>query len=191
MIEDIALMRVLPRMRVLVPADYPAAKECIRLAAETPGPFYVRLGRASDRVMHDGSLPHVLGKAHVPIEGGDVTLIACGVMVERAMDAVELLKEQGISAELIDCYSIKPLDVETIVASAAKTGAVVTCEEHSVIGGLGSAVAEALAEHQPTRMIRVGVQDRFGTSGDPEELMRHFGLTADDVAKAARGLLGR
>jgi transketolase len=191
MIEDIALMRVLPRMRVIVPADYAAAKAAIRVAASTPGPFYVRLGRASLPPVHHEGFAFELGRAYVLREGTDVTLVACGVMAERALAAAELLSAEGVSAEVIDAMSIKPFDADTVVASAAKTGAVVACEEHSVIGGLGSAVAEVLGERQPTKLIRVGVRDTFGTSGDPEELMRHFGLTAEDVAAAARGLLGR
>jgi transketolase len=191
MIEDIALMRVLPKMRVVVPADYRAAKGAIRVAASTPGPFYVRLGRATLPAVYDEDFVFELGRAYVLRDGTDVTLVACGVMVERALAAAEALAAEGISAEVIDAATIKPLDVETIVASAAKTGAVVSCEEHSVIGGLGSAVAEVLAERQPTRMVRVGVDDAFGTSGEPEELMRYYGLTADDIAKAAGKLLPR
>lgn len=191
MIEDIALMRVLPRMRVVVPADFNAAKWAVRAAAETPGPFYVRLGRATVGAVYPDDFAFELGRANVLREGADVTLVACGVMVERALAAAELLAALGTSAEVIDVVSVKPLDTDTIVASAAKTGAVVTCEEHSVIGGLGSAVAEVLGERKPVALKRVGVQDTFGTSGDPEELMRHFGLTADDVAKAARELLSR
>jgi transketolase len=189
MLEDIALMRVLPGMRVVVPADYTAAKAAIRAAATTPGPFYIRLGRASVPTIYGDDFAFELGRAYVLREGGGVTLVACGVMVERALGAAELLATDGISAEVIDACSIKPLDADTIVASAAKTGAVVTCEEHETIGGLGSAVAEVLGERQPTRMARVGMRDTFGTSGEPEELMRHFGLTAEDVAGAAKGLL--
>ncbi len=189
MLEDIALMRVLPRMRVLVPADFNAARGAIRVAAETPGPFYVRLGRAALPAVHDAEFVFELGRAYVLREGGDVTLVACGVMVERALAAADVLAAEGVSAEVIDAATIKPLDADTIVASAAKTGAVVACEEHSIFGGLGSAVAEVLGERQPTAMARVGVRDTFGTSGDPEELMRYFSLTADDVAKAARTLL--
>jgi transketolase len=189
MLEDIALMRVLPRMRVIVPADFVSAKAAVRAAAETPGPFYVRLGRPAVPTVYGEDYTFELGRAYVLRDGTDVTLVACGVMVERALAAAELLAETGTSAEVIDASTIKPLDADTIVASARKTGAVVTCEEHEVIGGLGSAVAEVLGERQPTRMARVGVADTFGTSGEAEELMRHFRLTAEDVAAAARGLL--
>lgn len=189
MLEDIALMRVLPGMRVLVPADHAAAQAAIRVAAMTPGPFYVRLGRAAVPALYDEGYEFQLGRARVIREGRDVTLVACGVMVHRALAAADALAEEGIEAEVLDAATIKPLDVATIVSSALKTGRLVTCEEHSVIGGLGSAVAEALAEHAPVRMARVGVNDTFGTSGTPEELMAHFGLTSADVARAAKGLL--
>jgi transketolase len=188
MIEDLALTRVLPGMRVLVPADYNAACAAIRLAAQTPGPFYVRLGRVGAPQVHPDGFELELGRAYVLREGTDVTLAACGFMVSEALAAADLLAAEGISAEVIDVASIKPLDAETIIASARKTGAVVTAEEHSVIGGLGSAVAEVLAENAPAKMARVGVKDVFGTSGEPAELMAYFGLTAADIAAAARGL---
>ena len=191
MLEDIALMRVLPGMRVLVPADYVAAKAAIRLAATTPGPFYVRLGRAAVPVIYGDDYVFELGRARVLREGTDVTLAACGVMVEQALAAADVLAAGGISAEVIDVSTIKPLDTGTIAASAAKTGAVVTCEEHSIIGGLGSAVAEALGELAPVPLERIGVRDVFGTSGEPGELMAHFGLTGLDIAEAARGVLER
>jgi transketolase len=191
MLEDIALMRVLPGMRVLVPADYCAACEAIRVAAATPGPFYIRLGRAAIPAVYDENFRFELGKAYVVREGSDVTLAACGVMVERALAAAALLADQGISAEVIDVATIKPIDAGTIADSAAKTGAVVACEEHSIIGGLGSAVAEVLGERAPVPLARVGVRDVFGTSGDPEELMAHFGLTAHHITEAARDVLSR
>ena len=188
MLEDIALMRVLPRMRVVVPADYNSAKAAIRLAAATPGPFYVRLGRVGGPQIHPDGFELELGIAYVLRDGTDVTLAACGVMVAEALVAADLLAAEGISAEVIDVASIKPLDGATLIESARKTGAVVTCEEHSIIGGLGSAVAELLAENAPTKMVRVGMNDIFGTSGEPAELMAHFGLTGADIAAAARRL---
>ncbi len=190
MLEDIALMRVLPRMRVIVPADYRAAKAAIRLAADTPGPFFVRLGRPKVPFVHEEGFELELGRAYVLREGSDVTLAACGIMVDRALQAAEMLGQLGIGAEVIDVASVKPIDEETVLRSAEKTGAVVTCEEHSIIGGLGSAVAEVLSEQRPTSLVRVGVHDVFGTSGDPEELMAHFELTAEDIAGAAEGVLG-
>lgn len=191
MIEDLALMRVLPGMRVLVPADFAAARAALKIAAETPGPFYVRLGRAAVPAVYDESTEFELGKAYVLRTGSDVTLAACGVMVAEALEAAELLAKDGIEAEVIDVMSIKPIDVETITGSVAKTGAIVTCEEHSIIGGLGSAVAELLGEYVPAPLARVGVKDVFGTSGDPSELMVHFGLTGADIAAAAKGVIER
>ena len=190
MIEDLALMRVLPGMRVLVPADFNAAKAAIRCAAATPGPFYVRLGRATLPDVYPEGVEWELGKANVLRKGTDVTIAAVGVMVAEALAAADELAVSGVSAEVIDVATIKPLDCETIVASAEKTGRVVACEEHSIIGGLGSAIAEALSENHPVPLARIGVRDVFGTSGDPDELMAHFGLTASDVAGAARTLMG-
>jgi len=188
MLEDIALMRVLPRMRVLVPADYQSAKAALRLAAQTPGPFYVRLGRVETPEIYGADEHFELGHAKVLRQGNDVTLIACGVEVASALEAADQLAEQGVSAEVIDAFSLKPLDAATILESAAKTGAVVTCEEHNIIGGLGSAVAEVLSEEHPCRLARVGVKDRFGQSGDPDELLRYFELDAPAIVKVALSL---
>jgi len=185
MIEDLTLMRVLPGMTVLVPADYHSAKAAIRTAAMTPGPFYIRLGRTGSDEVYPANYEFVVGKANVLRKGSDVTIIACGLMVDAALKASDSLDDEGISAEVIDVGSLKPIDAETILTSARKTGAVVTAEEHSIIGGLGSAVAEALGESAPTRMKRIGVNDVFGTSGEPDELMIHFGLKASDIAAAA------
>ena len=190
MIEDLALMRVLPGMTVLVPADYNSAKAAIRTAATTPGPFYIRLGRTGSDQVYPAGYELEVGKANVLREGTDVTIVACGLLVDAALKASDSLADDDISAEVIDASSIKPIDAETILASARKTGAVVTAEEHSIIGGLGSAVAEVLGEGAPTRMTRIGVRDVFGTSGEPDELMAYFGLTATDIAAAARDLVG-
>lgn len=191
MIEDLALMRVLPGMRVLVPADYRAARAALKIAATTPGPFYVRLGRAAVEDVYDDTTSFELGRAYVLREGDDVTLFACGLMVAEALAAADQLAEEGVSAEVVDVMSLKPLDTETVVASVSKTGAAVACEEHSIIGGLGSAIAEVLGERQPAPFARIGVRDVFGTSGDPAALMDHFGLTARDIVGAARGVMGR
>ncbi|MDR1358023.1 MAG: transketolase family protein [Coriobacteriales bacterium] len=181
MLEDIALMRVLPRMRVLVPADYLSAKAALRIAAETGGPFYVRLGRAPVAQIYERTDGFAVGRARVLREGSDVSLIACGTEVEQALAAADLLAESGVSAEVIDAFCLKPLDEETLRRSIAKTGAAVSCEEHSVIGGLGAALATLLAEHpgilkKPLR--RVGVQDSFGVSGQIDELFAKYGLDA-------------
>jgi transketolase len=191
MVEDIALMRVLPNMQVLVPSDFTAACAAVRIAANTPGPFYVRLGRPAVPMLYEAGFEFALGRAYILREGSDVTLAACGVMVARALQAAELLAAEGISAEVIDVMSLKPLDDATILASARKTGAVVTCEEHSIIGGLGSAVATALALEVPTPMELVGVRDVFGTSGEADELLAYFGLTGADIADAARRTIVR
>ena len=191
MVEDIALMRVLPNMRVLVPADYAEAKAAIRLAAETDGPVYIRLGRASVPCIYEVGVEAKLGGSRVLREGTDVTIVACGIEVNEALQAAETLAEAGVSAEVIDAYSIKPLDEETILASVAKTGCVVTAEEHSVIGGLGGAVAELLVEKHPAPMVRVGMKDIFGTSGDPSELVEHFHLDAPAIAEAAQAVITR
>lgn len=190
MLEDIALMRVLPGMRVLVPADYRSAKAAIRAAAMTPGPFYIRLGRSSFADVYDDTFEFEIGRAYVLREGTDVTLAACGIEVAEALEAAEILASEGISAEVIDVATIKPLDVDTLVASVAKTGCIVTCEEHSVLAGMGSAVSEVLSEVCPVPTRRIGVADMFGTSGEPAELLEHFGLTASHIAAAAKELAG-
>jgi transketolase len=186
MLEDLALMRVLPGMRVVVPADFTAAKAALRIAATTPGPFYVRLGRAAVPAVYEDDFDFELGRAYMLREGTDVSLFAAGVMVAEALASADLLAADGVSAEVIDVMTVKPLDVATLAASAAKTGTVVTCEEHSIIGGLGSAVAEALSEVSPVRIRRIGVRDVFGTSGEPDELMRYYGLSATDIADTVR-----
>ncbi len=188
MLEDIALMRALPNMRVLVPADYAAARAALKLAAKTPGPVYVRMGRASVPCVYASDVELEIGKAYVLREGTDVTIVACGVEIREAMLAADLLAEKGISAEVIDAFSVKPLDEETILASARKTGHVVVAEEHSTVGGLGSAVAELLAREAPTPCAFVGVHDKFGKSAEFEELMSHFELDAPAIVKAVEKL---
>ena len=191
MLEDITLMRGLPNMRVLVPADYAAAAAAIRLAAKTPGPVYIRMGRASVPCVYAEGVELELGRAYVLNEGSDVTIVACGVEVEQARIACSMLAEQGVSAEVIDAFSVKPLDAQTIVASARKTGAVVTAEEHSVIGGLGSAVAEALSCEYPVPVEFVGMRDRFGKSGSYEELSAYFQMDATAIVEAVKRVIAR
>lgn len=188
MLEDISLMAGLPNMRVLVPADYAAACAALRLAAATPGPVYVRMGRASVPAVYVDGVELELGRAYVLREGTDVTIVACGVEVEQALVAAEELAAEGVSAEIIDAFSVKPLDRETIVASAKKTGRVVVAEEHSVHGGLGAAVAQALVEEHPVPMQFIGMNDRFGKSGEFEELMAYFGLDSKAIVKAVKRL---
>lgn len=191
MLEDVSLMRGLPGMRVLVPADYTAAKQAIRIAAKTPGPFYVRLGRAKVPRVYEEGFELELGRAYVLREGDDVTLVANGVEVAEALQAAEQLASQGISAEVIDAFSVKPFDKETLLASVRKTGCVVSCEEHSTVGGLGSAVADIIGENCPVPLERVGVRDEFGTSGDPSELLAEYGLDAAGIVEKAKKVLAR
>lgn len=190
-IEDVSLMRSLPNMTVLVPADEEETRQAIAWAAEYQGPVYIRLGRMSvDAVSPEGYV-FAPAKAAVLTEGNDVTLIANGVMVTAALEAAKTLASEGIQARVINMASVKPLDAAAVVSAAKETGAIVTCEEHSIIGGLGSAVAEVLAEQAPAPMERVGVKDTFGESGKPKELLAKYGLTAADVAEAARRVVAR
>lgn len=191
MLEDIALMSALPNMRVLVPADYEAACAALRLAAAEPGPVYVRMGRAKVPQVYEPGFCMELGGSRVLREGSDVTLVACGVSVDEALRAAQRLAEEGIEAEVVDAYSVKPLDEKTLLASARKTGAVVTCEEHNVIGGLGSMVASLLGQRLPTPISLVGVRDSFGTSGEFEELMAKYACDANAIVRAAKGVIAR
>ncbi len=191
MLEDVSLMRGLPGMQVLVPADYNAAKQAIRIAAQNDGPFYVRLGRAKVPQVYEEGQTLELGRAYVLREGADVTLVANGVEVAQALKAAEELVQQGIEAEVIDAFSVKPFDKETLINSVKKTGAVVTCEEHSTVGGLGSAVADILGENYPVPLERVGVRDEFGTSGDPNELLAEYGLDAAGIVTKAKAAVAR
>lgn len=191
MLEDVSLMRGLPGMSVLVPADYEAAKQAIRIAAQNDGPFYVRLGRAKVPQVYEPGFKLELGHAYVLKEGADVTLVANGVEVAQALQAAKELEAQGVSAEVIDAFSVKPFDKETLIASIKKTGCVVTCEEHSTVGGLGSAVADIIGENCPVPLERVGVRDEFGTSGDPDELLAEYGLDAAGIVTKAKAALAR
>lgn len=189
-LEDIALMRVLPGMRVLVPADYASAVAAIRLAAATPGPFYVRLGREPLPEVYDEGFTCDVAFANVLREGSDISIMACGVEVAQALAAADALAAEGISAEVVDVMSVKPLDEEAIIASAAKTGRVLTVEEHSIYGGMGSAVAELLGEKRPVPVTRLGMTT-FGQSGDAAELLAYYGLDAAGIAARVREVLGK
>lgn len=187
-IEDISLMRTLPNMTVINPADAKEAEAAVLAAIDYQGPVYIRLGRAETKDIHDDSYHFEWGKAEVLRQGSDVSIFATGIMTAKALDAAETLAKQGIQAEVINVHTIKPLDEETVIASAKKTRKVVTAEEHSIIGGLGSAVAEVLARQCPTKQAFVGVQDSFGESGSPDDLLEKYGLTAEAIVKAAVGL---
>lgn len=188
MLEDIALLRPLPGMTILVPADYAAAARAVELAARTEGPVYVRLGRATVPNLYAEGVELEVGKSYVVREGTDVTICADGVEVDQALKAADLLAAEGISAEIIDCFSIKPFDTHTLLASVEKTGCVVTAEDHMTVGGLGSLVAETLAANHPAPVKFVGMDDRFGKSGSFEELLAYFGLDAPAIAEAVKSL---
>lgn len=185
-VEDISLMRTIPNMNVIVPADEKETNAVIHWAAEYEGPVYIRLGRAKAVDVSPGDYKFELGKGSLLAEGKDVTIFACGMLVGEAVDAVKILAEDGIQARLINMASIKPIDISCIEKAAKETGAIVTAEEHNIIGGLGSAVAEVIAEIMPVPVIRVGVKDTFGESGKPNLLMEKYGLTAKDIVDAAK-----
>lgn len=192
MLEDIALMRVLPGMTVVAPADSVEAEKATLALAHMTGPAYIRLAREKTPVITTDKSPFSLAKAQILRRGEDLTIVATGTMVYHSLMAAELLaSKHHIQVEVINAAVIKPLDVVTITASARRTGAVLTAEEGQIAGGLGGAVAEALADHFPVPMSRVGIRDRFGESGKPEELMEHFGLTAPHIAREAAALLKR
>ncbi|KAF1086112.1 1-deoxy-D-xylulose-5-phosphate synthase [Sporotomaculum syntrophicum] len=192
MLEDIALMRCLPNMTVFVPADSVETRAAVLAAAEMDGPVYIRMGRSEVPVLHDeASFKFVPGKAVTLREGKDAAIVACGIMVNVALEAAETLAGQGVDVLVLDMHTIKPLDVEALVAAARAAGAVVTAEEHSINGGLGSAVAEVLVENYPVPMRRVGVRDTFGESGKPQALLEKYGLTAGDLVSAVQEVLQR
>lgn len=188
-IEDISLMRSIPNMVVINPADAVEAEKAVYAAAKYQGPVYLRFGRMSVPQIFKEDYNFEIGKGVLLKEGKDLTIVATGIMVAAAMEAVKTLEEKGISAELINIHTIKPIDQELLVSSANKTKRVLTCEEHSVIGGLGSAVAEVLSEQAPCKMKRMGVQDTFGESGSGEDLLIKYGLTAQDIVRTAEELV--
>lgn len=191
-LEDISIMRTIPNMVVLNPADGVETKAAIKKAAEYKGPVYIRLGRSKVPVIFDEeSYEFEIGKGIKLREGTDVTIIATGIMVSLAMEAAEILKKEGLEARVINMHTIKPIDKDIILEAARETRAIVTAEEHNIIGGLGSAVAEVLVESYPTVMERVGVMDTFGESGNGDELLKKYGLTAENIAVAARRAIGR
>ena len=190
-VEDIAIMRAIPKMRVIVPGDAVSTKAIVKAIAGIPGPFYVRLTRPSTPVVYDKGFDYKFGKADVVVDGSDVAILACGIMLPEAVKASESLKGRGVSAAVVDMHTVKPIDSETIVSFAQKCGRIVTAEEHNIMGGMGSAVAEVLGEQRPTPMKRVGVKDTFGESGEASELLRKYGLTSASIEEAALRLLGR
>lgn len=190
-LEDIGLMRTIPGMVILNPADAVETRLAIKAAIEYKGPTYIRLGRLPVSVIFDDSYKFEIGKGVTVKDGQDVTIIATGIMVEESVLASELLKAEGISARVINMATIKPIDKDIIVKAAEETGAIVTAEEHNIYGGLGSAVAEVLVENLPVPMERIGTKDVFGCSGKPAQLMEKYELTAKDIANAAKKAISR
>ncbi len=186
--EDIALMRTIPGMTVINPSDGVSAKKLIRQAVEMDGPCYIRLGRASVPVFYGEDADVVLGKGNLVRDGKDVTIVATGIMVNEAMLAAEELATAGIDARGSESHTIKPIDEEIIIKAAKETGKIVTAEEHSVIGGLGSAVSEVVVKNCPVKMAMVGQLDTFGESGKPDQLKEKYAMTAGDIVKAVKGL---
>ena len=189
MLSDLALMRTLPGMRVLVPADAAETRFLVEEAIRMPGPVYLRLGRAKTPGIYPEDYSFEPGKISLLREGEDVTLAACGMLVAPALEAAQLLRRDGIEARVLNVSTVKPLDEETLLQAARETGGIVTCEEHNILGGLGGAVAEAVAAACPVPVLRVGVADRFGQSGKPQELLELYGLTPEHIrAEAIRPL---
>lgn len=189
MLEDIALMRALPNMTVVVPADAAETAQVIRWAASYQGPVYIRMGRAKVEDVISPDAEFVPGKSTTLADGSDVTIMACGIMTQQALQAAKMLAEEGISARVINMSSIKPIDEEAIVKAAKETGAIVTCEEHTVMGGLGSAVAEVVVRKCPVPMAMVGTEDVFGQSGKASEVLKVYGLTPEHIALEAKKLV--
>ncbi len=188
-LEDLAITRVIPNLTIMVPADAVQTRALVRASVEIDGPVYLRLGRPKVPVLFDEDQKFVPGRAITMREGKDVTLVATGYMLAPALDAARVLDDEGISAEVVNIHTLKPLDASALIASAGHTGAVVTAEEHSIIGGLGSAVAETLSGSCPVPVVRVGVEDVFGQSGSPAALLEEFGLTAEKITRAAHRAL--
>lgn len=189
MLEDIALMRALPNMTVVVPADAAETAQVIRWAASYQGPVYIRMGRAKVEDVISPDAEFVPGKSTTLADGSDVTIMACGIMTQQALQAAKMLAEEGISARVINMSSIKPIDEAAIVKAAKETGAIVTCEEHTVMGGLGSAVAEVVVRHCTVPMAMVGTEDVFGQSGKASEVLKVYGLTPEHIALEAKKLV--
>ena len=187
--EDIALMRTIPGMVIINPADAAEARLAVKAAIEYKGPVYLRFGRMAVPVLFDDSYDFKIGKGVKMADGTDVSIIATGIEVEQALAARELLAAEGISASVVNMATIKPLDEELVVAEAEKCGAIVTCEEHTVIGGLGAAVCECLCEKRPTPVLRIGIQDEFGRSGPAKELIPYYHLDAASIAEKAKAAI--
>ncbi|HKZ21647.1 MAG TPA: transketolase family protein [candidate division Zixibacteria bacterium] len=189
--EEFAIMRSLPNMKLIVPCDFWEAKKATLKAAEIWGPFYIRFGREDVPLITDEARPFVFGKADMHRDGKDLTIIACGVMVAEALSAADILSSQGISARVLNMHTLKPIDKDAITKAAQETGAIVTAEEHQINGGLGSAVSQVVAENHPVPMEYVAVMDRFGMSGKPDELMKVFGIKDVNIVEKALKVIKR
>ena len=185
-IEDISLMRTIPNMTVIVPADYNETYAAIKSAVEYEGPVYIRLGRSAVEDVHESKFEFTIGKGQILREGTDIGIIATGIMTAKVLKAAEILESDGISARVINMPTIKPIDSEIIIETAKKCGKIITAEEHSIIGGLGSAVAEVLTQNYPVKQAFIGVQDTFGESGNADELLKKYGLTAENIVETAK-----
>lgn len=190
-LEEISIMRCLPEMTLLVPADYYETKKATLLAAEIQGPVYIRFGREKVPVVSKEDDEFIIGKAKIMKEGSSVTIVACGAMVAEALDASDELEKEGISAEVINLHTIKPIDKETLINSVKKTGALVTAEEHQIMGGMGSAVFEVLMQNFPVPAEMVGIEDTFGESGTPDELMKKYGCKSRNIIEKVKKVLQR
>lgn len=188
-VEDIAIMRSIPNMCVIVPADGPSARQAVLNLYEQEGPAYLRLGRSSVPVLYDQDFDFAIGKGIELRRGTDAALIACGIMVSKCLEAAKELAGEGIEVSVVDMHTIKPLDTELVIKKARQTGAILTVEEHSIIGGLGSAVCEAVSASEPVPVLRMGINDTFGQSGQPDALLQHYGLTVDQIIHNVRILL--
>lgn len=188
-IEDIAIMRSLPNMTVIVPADDVEARQAVREAANIDGPVYLRLGRLGVPTIFDENYKFIPGKGNVIKEGSDVTIIGTGLMVSKCIEAAKLLEKDGISARVINISTIKPIDEELVVKAAKETKGIITVEEHSVVGGLGSAVCDVVSASCPARVIKIGIEDKFGESGKPEELLKKYGLTVENIIDKTKELV--
>jgi len=187
-LEDVSLMRVIPNMNIIVPCDGPQSRDAIIAAANTKGPFYIRLGRPKvSTIENKGEFK--FGKAQVISEGKDVTIVACGIMVNEALVAAKNLLAKGISARLINLHTIRPLDKDTLLEAAKETAGIVVCEEHTIVGGLASSIDEVIAENHPTKVVRVGIKNRFGQSGESVELLKEYNLTSQDIEKAVLSII--
>ena len=190
-LEDIGMMKMLPNMTVIVPCDFNQTKAATLAVAEHEGPVYLRFGRPKVANFTPADEPFVIGKAQMMQEGTDVTIFACGHLVWKAVQALPILKEMGINAELINIHTIKPLDVEAVLASAKKTGCVVTAEEHQINGGLFDSISQVLSRNCPTPIEPVAIFDQYGQSGTPDELMKHYHLDTEDIVEAAKRAVAR